>query len=236
MITAQDIREKTFEKARFNGYDMASVDDFLDELAEELEASQKETAILKSKMKVCVDEIERLRSNKQPAAEVKAEAKPMDLRSGEEAVSRSIISAQKLAVQIENEARANAAAIVAEAEKQAKETVGSIADQVAYEEKRLAAAKEVYARFVAGVREACNKQLENIDKISAGVAKKAEPAPAAQPAPEAEAESVDETVRSIQSSVAQAPIEEPLSFDVSSLMDDVKTSSKNIASTQPFTL
>ena len=29
MITAQDIRERTFEKARFNGYDMADVDDFL---------------------------------------------------------------------------------------------------------------------------------------------------------------------------------------------------------------
>ena len=27
MITAQDIREKTFEKSRMNGYDMASVDD-----------------------------------------------------------------------------------------------------------------------------------------------------------------------------------------------------------------
>ena len=26
MITAQDIREKTFDKAKFGGYDMASVD------------------------------------------------------------------------------------------------------------------------------------------------------------------------------------------------------------------
>ena len=30
MITAQDIREKTFEKARIGGYDMSSVDDFLE--------------------------------------------------------------------------------------------------------------------------------------------------------------------------------------------------------------
>ena len=28
MITAQDIREKTFEKSRMNGYDMASVDEW----------------------------------------------------------------------------------------------------------------------------------------------------------------------------------------------------------------
>ena len=35
MITAQDIREKTFEKARSRGggYDMTSVDDFLEELS-----------------------------------------------------------------------------------------------------------------------------------------------------------------------------------------------------------
>ena len=46
MITAQDIREKTFEKAKFGGYDMASVDDFLEDLAEEVTASQKENAVL----------------------------------------------------------------------------------------------------------------------------------------------------------------------------------------------
>ena len=58
MITAQDIREKTFEKSRMNGYDMASVDDFLEELAEDIGAAQKENAVLKSKMKVLVDKIE----------------------------------------------------------------------------------------------------------------------------------------------------------------------------------
>ena len=59
MITAQDIREKTFEKSRFggSGYDMASVDDFLEELADDITSSQKENAVLKSKMKVLVDKI-----------------------------------------------------------------------------------------------------------------------------------------------------------------------------------
>ena len=52
MITAQDIREKTFEKSRIGGYDMASVDDFLEELADDVTAYQKENAVLKSKMKV----------------------------------------------------------------------------------------------------------------------------------------------------------------------------------------
>ena len=91
MITAQDIREKTFEKSRMNGYDMASVDDFLEELAEDISSSQKENAVLKSKMKVLVDKIEEYRAN-------------------EEALNLAILSAQKLAVQIESEARQRAAA------------------------------------------------------------------------------------------------------------------------------
>ena len=65
MITAQDIREKTFEKSRIGGYDMASVDDFLEELAEDISNSQKENAVLKSKMKVLVDKIEEYRANEE---------------------------------------------------------------------------------------------------------------------------------------------------------------------------
>ena len=78
MITAQDIRERTFERARINGYDPASVDDFLDQLAEEVAASQKENSVLKQKMKVLVDKIEEYRGN-------------------EEALNLALLSAQKLA-------------------------------------------------------------------------------------------------------------------------------------------
>ena len=86
MITAQDIREKTFEKSKFGGYDMAQVDEFLEELADDLTNSQKEVAVLKSKMKVLVDKIEEYRNN-------------------ESALNKSILSAQKLAQDIESEAR-----------------------------------------------------------------------------------------------------------------------------------
>ena len=43
MITAQDIREKGFERARINGYDMASVDEFLEELADDVAATRRRT-------------------------------------------------------------------------------------------------------------------------------------------------------------------------------------------------
>ena len=44
MTTPQEIREKSFDKARsmFGGYDMATIDEYLEELANDFEALQKE--------------------------------------------------------------------------------------------------------------------------------------------------------------------------------------------------
>ena len=167
MITAQDIREKTFEKSKFGGYDMAQVDEFLEELADDLTNSQKEVAVLKSKMKVLVDKIEEYRSN-------------------EAALNKSILSAQKLAQEIETEARDKAAKVLADAEKKADETVGSITARAEFEEKRLAAAEAATAKFFDGIRAMCNAQLRNLDSISASTFS-AQPAPRREePAPAAE--------------------------------------------------
>ena len=218
MITAQDIREKTFEKSRFggSGYDMASVDDFLEELADDITASQKENAVLKSKMKVLVDKIEEYRAN-------------------EEALNMAVLSAQKLAVQIENDARNRAAAMIADAERQVQAQIGSIADQAAAEEKRLAAAKEATAKFLLTARELCNKQLKNIDAISSGILPQQEPAPvkaAAEPAV-----SVEDAVRSIESSMARIQPEPPVNIDITPAKEvPAAKPAKSFDSTQPFTL
>ena len=147
MITAQDIREKGFERARMGGYDMASVDEFLEELADDVAETQKENAVLKSKMKVLVDKIEEYRSN-------------------EEALNAAILSAQKLAVQIENEARQRAAATIAEAEEKARETIGSISDRADAEEKRLADAKAAAAKYIEAAKALCHTQLGKLGKIA----------------------------------------------------------------------
>ena len=148
MITAQDVREKTFEKSKFGGYDMAEVDEFLEQIADDLTASQKETAVLKSKMKILVDKIEEYRSN-------------------ENAVNQAVLSAQKLAVQIESEARTKADSMLADAQAQVDEAVGSLREQTALEENKLAAAKSATEKFFDGLRAMCNAQLRNIDKIAA---------------------------------------------------------------------
>ena len=215
MITAQDIREKTFEKSRFggSGYDMASVDDFLEELADDITASQKENAVLKSKMKVLVDKIEEYRAN-------------------EEALNIAVLSAQKLAVQIESDARTRAAAMLADAERQVKAQIGSIADQTAAEEKRLAAAKAATAKFFQAARELCSTQLKNLDAISSGILPQQE-----QPKPAAGGASVEDAVRSIESSMARIQPEPPVNIDITPAMDAPAAKPvKSFESTQSFTL
>ena len=206
MITAQDIREKGFERVRLNGYDMAAVDEFLEELADDVAASQKENAVLKSKMKVLVDKIEEYRAN-------------------EEALNSAILSAQKLAVQIENEARQRAAATIAGADKKAQETIGSIAARADAEEKRLADAKAACAKFFEAAKALCSTQLEKIDAIRTDMGVQAPKAPAP-------AEKVDDTVRAIESSASRMQTE--LSLDLSDT--DVKPRPRKLDSTQPFTL
>ena len=214
MITAQDIREKTFEKARIGGYDMASVDDFLERLADDITASQKENAVLKSKMKVLVDKIEEYRSN-------------------EEALNMAVLSAQKLAVQIEADARARCSAMIADADRQVKSTVGSIEERAAAEEQRLDNAKAATAKFLDGVRAMCMTQLKNIEAIANGAPIPQQAAP--KPAPQA---NMDETVRSIENSASRIQAEPSIQIDIPSAKEAPSAPGRprRLDSTQPFSL
>lgn len=213
MITAQDIREKTFEKARIGGYDMASVDDFLEELADDITASQKENAVLKSKMKVLVDKIEEYRAN-------------------EEALNMAVLSAQKLAVQIENEARARSASMLADAEKQVKATVGSIEERAQAEEKRLEEARAAMAKFLDTVRKMCSSQITNIEAIASGMA------PRQSHQQQAAAGNVDEAVRSIENSASRIQADPSIQIDISPVREanEGQPRARKLDSTQQFSL
>ena len=216
MITAQDIREKRFEKARLGGgYDMASVDDFLETLADDITASQKENAVLKSKMKVLVDKIEEYRSN-------------------EEALNMAVLSAQKLAVQIEADARARASAMIADADRQVEDTVGTIEERAKAEEKRLEDAKAATAVFLDGMRTMCATQMKKIEAVATGVAAAAPRQGTAKPA---SAANMDEAVRSIESSASRIQAEPAIQIDIPSAKEAPPAPhSRGLDSTQPFSL
>ena len=185
MITPQDIREKAFEKAMFGGYDMAGIDEYLEEIAETMAALQKENAVLKGKMKVLVEKVD-------------------EYRKSEEALNGAVMSAQRLGVMIETEAKQKAAAIIAQAEAEAYEITSAAAEKVAAEEKRLASAKAASAKFIEGMNAICAKQTAFLAKIGeaefvksalASAPKAAPVAPAAAPA------EMHETVKSIEETV-----------------------------------
>ena len=218
MISAQDIREKSFDSVR-NGYDKEAVDDFLEEAADSISSYQKENAVLKSKMKVLVDKIEEYRSN-------------------EEALNQAIISAQKLAVQIENDARSRSAEMLSNAEQKVQEVIGGITEQTSIEEKKLADAKASADKFIDGIRAMCTAQLKNLENIALGSASKPA-APAAKAAPvedESRDGDVDETVRTIEKSVSRIKPEPEVKYDLSSAMKAPSKQKKNLDSTQAFTL
>lgn len=98
MFTPQEVSEKVFPKASFGGggYNMASVDEFLDALTEDYTALFKENVTLKAKLKVLAEKVE-------------------EYRSTEEAMRQALLTAQKMAAKLVQEAQSEKEKILADA-------------------------------------------------------------------------------------------------------------------------
>lgn len=174
MLTPQNFREKTFERAVFGGYDMASVDDFLEEAANDYASLAKENMVLKSKMKVLVDKIE-------------------EYRSTEDSMRLSLLSVQKLCSQMEAEAKEKADAIINKAQDDAAKITRDAYTQRTTEEAKLLEAKRSSTKYIEDMRIATEKQLQFLEGL--------EGFKLAGQRPEPVHESVEDTVRSIENSV-----------------------------------
>ena len=141
MITSQDIRAKGFDKAVFGGYDSASVDQFLENVARTVDDQVREISTLKSKMKILANKVEEYRSTEE---------------------------AMRLA-QIEADAKEKAQAIMDDATGQSLEILSDLKKQIAAEDAKLDAAKASYAAFMAEAREMCQRQLRFLDELPENV-------------------------------------------------------------------
>lgn len=148
MISSQEIRSKSFEKAVFGGYDMASVDQFLETVARAIEDSAKEIATLKSKMKILANKVE-------------------EYRSTEDAMRLALVSAQQLATQVEADARAKAEAIIDDATAQSLEILAGLQKETAAAEARLDMAKASYSDFLNETRAMCERQIRFLEELPA---------------------------------------------------------------------
>ena len=85
MMTPQEVANCTFAKSVMGGYNMASVDDFLDKLTEDYAALYKENTALKAKLKMTVD-------------------KMAEYRESEDAIRSTLLAAQKMSTSMLTEA------------------------------------------------------------------------------------------------------------------------------------
>ena len=146
MLTPQEVSEHAFAKASFGGYNMAMVDEFLDELTDDYTALYKENAALKAKMKVLVEKVE-------------------DYRATEDSMRATLLTAQKMADSIVREAEAKRDELLAQAEAQAQEKIASLRRQLAEAEDRLRQGQQQLSKFIEDSRAVCAKELAFLEQL-----------------------------------------------------------------------
>ena len=189
MLTPQEVSSHAFPKAVMGGYNMSSVDEFLDELTDDYTTLYKENAALKAKLKVLVEKVE-------------------DYRSTEDSMRATLVTAQKMADTIIREAEAKRDAILSGAELDAEERVRCLQEQEAEAAARLRAGQKELAGFIAAVRDICGRELEALEllpELPVDLPKAAvEEAPAAAPT----AEEIESSIMAELEAAAAAAVEE----------------------------
>ena len=164
MMTPQEVANCTFAKSMVGGYNMASVDDFLDKLTEDYAALYKENAALKAKLKMTVD-------------------KMSEYKESEDAIRSTLLAAQKMSTAMISEAEQKRDALIGGATSAAKNRMAELQQQIAdaerrlasvrfqvdreleTERKRLTAGQEQLRRFIQEVRAVCNEELRNLELL-----------------------------------------------------------------------
>ena len=190
MFTPQEVSEKTFQTVRKGGYDLAGVDDFLDALTEDYTALYKENAGLKTKLKVLAEKVE-------------------EYRATEDAMRSTLLTAQRMAAKLVQEAQTEKDQMLADARTQAAREIAALDALKVEAEQKLVMAQQNLADFIAKSAEMCDQQsafLKSLPELQLAV-----------PAEEAEAE--DDTVQAIEEEITKEfdpvkaeedPVEEPV--------------------------
>ena len=185
MLTPQEVSTHAFSKAMMGGYNMAMVDEFLDELTDDYTALYKENAALKAKMKVLVEKVE-------------------DYRATEDSMRATLLTAQKMADSIVREAEAKRDEMLAKAEEAARAKIGQLQAEIQAEEERLRRGQQDLAKFIAASREICQQELQLLEQLPQL------PVEAEASAPqERREEAVQEIEEKVLAAFGEQPVEEP---------------------------
>ena len=189
MFTPQEVSEKVFPKASFgsSGYSTGPVDEFLDALTEDYAALFKENVTLKAKLKVLAEKVE-------------------EYRSTEDAMRQTLLTAQKMASKLVQEAQAEKDQLLADAKAEAAQEVQRLEDEKKAAEQKLAMAQEKLADFIRRSDELCQAQsafLQSLPELELAAAQ-----PAEQAAESAVVDSIEQDILS-QYDAAEAETVQP---------------------------
>ena len=148
MFTPQEVSEKVFPKASFGsgGYSMTSVDEFLDALTEDYTSLFKENMTLKAKLKVLAEKVE-------------------EYRSTEEAMRQALLTAQKMASKLVQEAQAEKEQLLADARTEAQNEIHRLDAECQGAEQKLAMAQQKTAEFIRRSQELCQAQTDFLQSL-----------------------------------------------------------------------
>lgn len=148
MLTPQQIEQISFGRATFGGYDMQSVDEFLEPLTEDYITLYKENALLKSKMKVLVSKLEEYRAN-------------------EASMKDAIVNAQKTCDLMVKEAEAKCAQMLNDANAAAVENAKNADAMIAAEQARVEEAKKTACAKIDALKDEISACINALDRIKA---------------------------------------------------------------------
>ena len=191
MLTPQEVSSRAFPKAALGGYNMGAVDEFLDELTDDYTALYKENAALKAKMKVLVEKVE-------------------EYRATEDSMRATLLTAQRMADKIVQEAETKRDEMLAQAEEAAREKLQEYREQVYTAEERLKMGQLELAKFVAESRSICEKQLaflNDLPEVKVDLMESMMPTPAA-PAEDSVEAAADEIGEAVMAAFAAEKTEE----------------------------
>ena len=146
MFTPQQIDEISFDKAVFGGYDMASVDEFLEPLTEDYITLYKENALLKSKMRVLVEKLEEYRRN-------------------EASMRDAIVNAQKTCDKMVREAEAKCTKMLNDANAAAAENAKNAGTLIAAENARVEDAKRAATAKISEIQDQMKTCIQALERI-----------------------------------------------------------------------
>ena len=146
MFTPQQLDEIAFDRVRFNGYDIDSVDEVLGSLIEDYNTLYKENALLKSKMRVLVEKLE-------------------EYRNGEASMRDAMSGAQKTCDQMVRETEAKCAQMLNDANLAAAENAKNASSLIAAENARVEEAKKAASLRISEIQNQMNTCIQALERI-----------------------------------------------------------------------